>query len=138
MKTIKIFAKHMTTEKFAIICQDEQVRDIQKYLNETFGLNWLLVDNVKEIFEGIKFKDGLTYKGFHGREERYLNGIIKTSDDGVDLETCLGCDFEFERKIMVQDSSGNDFCPECWKALYPLIKKEYEDMKAKGEIEDDD
>lgn len=128
----------MTTEKFAIICEGNQIISVQEYLNDTFGESWLFVEEVKGIFEGIKFKDGLEYKGFHGKEERYVNGIIQTSTDDIDLETCLGCDFEFERKIMIEDSGGNEFCPACWKQLAPGMRREYEEAKAKGEIDDDE
>ena len=33
------------------------------------------------------------------------------------------------------DSSSNWFCEECWEVLEPVMQAEYEEMKAKGEIE---
>lgn len=72
---IKIFAKHNTTEKALIICSRDHVPDIIKSLNEKYGGNWLLVDKLLPQGEILKFDDGLKYQGFHGRDERYVNGI---------------------------------------------------------------
>jgi hypothetical protein len=71
---IKIFAKHQTTKKVLIVCKNEQVRGIQLFLNNKFGGSWLVVDKVNPR-ELLKFDDGLLYKGFHGKDERYVNGI---------------------------------------------------------------
>lgn len=49
-------------------------------LNETFGPEWVRVDEV-EVFTGkeiIKFNDGLIYKGFEADDEkRYSSSIVK-------------------------------------------------------------
>jgi hypothetical protein len=72
---MKIFAKHGTTEKALVVCPREQIGNIQLSLNEKFGGNWVLVDKLKPQSEILKFDDGLTYLGFHGRKERYSNAI---------------------------------------------------------------
>ena len=71
---VKIFAKHGTDEKVLVVCQQQEVRDIQARLAEKFGGNWLWVDKV-HAGEILHFKDELLYLGFHGRNERYCSGI---------------------------------------------------------------
>lgn len=72
---LKIFAKQQTTEKALVVCAKEQVGNIQHALNEKYGGSWVLVDKLQSQEEILKFDDGLQYLGFHGRKERYVNGI---------------------------------------------------------------
>lgn len=51
------------------------------------------------------------------------------------LQKCESCEKEFEIDTMTTDADDNYFCNECWEELAPLMQKEYEELKAKGEIE---
>lgn len=73
---IKIFAKHGTDEKTLVVCPREHVGSVQSMLNKKDGGNWLLVEDLQPN-EVLRFKDGLKYHGFHGKDERYCNGIEK-------------------------------------------------------------
>ena len=72
---VKIFAKHGTDEKAIVVCPQDQVRNIQLALTEKYGGNWLWVDKIQPNGEILKFNDGLKYLGYHGKDERYCNGI---------------------------------------------------------------
>ncbi|MDH8702347.1 hypothetical protein M2138_001709 [Dysgonomonadaceae bacterium PH5-43] len=73
---VKIFAKHGTSDKALVICAREEVLYAQKRLSEKFGGNWLLVDKIdRNNAEFLLFNDNFIYKGFHGKDERYCNGI---------------------------------------------------------------
>ena len=76
---IKIFAKKNTSEKVLVTCMREDVRKVQLYLSNELGGDWLFVDKLNSKDEILKFDDGLVYRGFHGRNERYVNGILKLS-----------------------------------------------------------
>jgi len=69
---IRIFAKQGTDEKVLFVCQRFQVNDVQKYLNEKYGGNWLYVEDLR-INEMFLCKDGLVYEGFDNRDGRYAN-----------------------------------------------------------------
>lgn len=43
--------------------------------------------------------------------------------------------FNARKLSMGMDSDSNWFCPECWEELAPVIRAEYEELKAKGEID---
>lgn len=73
---VKIFAKKGTAEKVLVLCKREKVGAILTFLNANYGENWIWVDSINPG-EILRFNDGLTYLGFHGREERYCNGIEK-------------------------------------------------------------
>ena len=51
------------------------------------------------------------------------------------LTICTGCEKRFELELMVADDDCNYFCQECYKEMSPVMKKEYEDLKQKGEID---
>lgn len=73
---IRIFAKKNTTEKVAMLCPRQSAGFVMKNLNKIYGGDWVMVDDLKPN-EFIKFDDGLEYKGFHGRDERYCGAIGK-------------------------------------------------------------
>src|SRR6478609_5963577 len=53
-----------------------------------------------------------------------------------DTETCESCGNKFmPTNDTGVDDGGNHFCADCWKELKPVLKKEYDEMKANGEIE---
>ena len=72
---IKIFAKHGTDEKVLIVCPREHAREVQLMLVERFGGNWVWIDKLDGKNEFLRFNDGLPYRGFHGKPERYAKGI---------------------------------------------------------------
>lgn len=51
------------------------------------------------------------------------------------LIKCESCEIETDVETMSQDDDSNWFCPDCWKALSPGMKSDFDDLKQKGEIE---
>lgn len=49
--------------------------------------------------------------------------------------SCTSCEKQFNMEIMHQDSGDNDFCEACWNELSAGMQADYEDLKAKGEID---
>lgn len=79
---LKIFANYGTSDKVAVYCHPGQIRDIMKKLNEKFGGNWILVDEVKISGEILKFNDNQVYRGFEPSESddfRYSKAIVDFS-----------------------------------------------------------
>lgn len=66
-----------------------------------------------------------------------LQPLFMTTDinDVICLEECLGCDKKTDMETMIMDDDSNWFCPECWKELAPGMKADYDELKAKGEID---
>lgn len=56
-------------------------------------------------------------------------------DQEINEYPCIGCDKSFNEIEMEEDSAGELYCKECWEVLSPIMKAEYEELKAKGEIE---
>ena len=74
---ILIFAKHGTDEKVLITCTREETRKTQLMLEKEHGGQWLWVDQLHSGEEYLKFNDGLEYRGFHVKKERYFHGAHK-------------------------------------------------------------
>lgn len=55
----------------------------------------------------------------------------------IELEECIGCSEKFNYEIMEQDNSNENYCPECAKEMFPVMKAEYEEMVRNGEIEEE-
>lgn len=72
MHRTMIFAQHGTTKKFAIAAPAQFTQSIMLQLEQHHGGRWVKVDGLAPG-EGILFDDGLTYLGFHGRDERYIS-----------------------------------------------------------------
>jgi hypothetical protein len=73
---LKIFAKHGTDEKALVCCERNEVLSVQIALENKFGGNWIWVDKLdRNNREILLFNDGLKYLGYHGKPERYSNGI---------------------------------------------------------------
>lgn len=72
---VKIFAKHGTDQKAAIVCSREMVGPMLKALSDKYSGNWVWVDKLLPVGEILRFTDGLVYKGFHGKDKRYCSGI---------------------------------------------------------------
>lgn len=61
--------------------------------------------------------------------------IIKEKEGELYI-TCESCTKQCtDIHSMGMDSDSNWFCPECWEELAPGMKAEYEELKAKGEID---
>jgi hypothetical protein len=52
-----------------------------------------------------------------------------------DIVECIGCSQKFDSEFMEEDDGGEKFCSECWKELSPVMIKEHNELKAKGEID---
>ena len=51
-----------------------------------------------------------------------------------DMDECIGCSYRFNYELMSSDGKEN-YCPECWAHFEPILEVEYQEMKAKGEID---
>lgn len=51
------------------------------------------------------------------------------------LVKCTSCDEETDLETAEEDDDYNYFCSECYKELAPVMKAEYDELVAKGEIE---
>jgi hypothetical protein len=76
---LKIFAKKGTDEKVLIMCGQKGVEAAQLMLAAKYGGDWILVDKIHAYSEILHFNDGLIYKGFHGKKERYCKGLEQVS-----------------------------------------------------------
>lgn len=75
---LKIFAKHGSSEKVLVCCEQNEINRVLHHLGDKYGGNWLWVDKINmQSGEILKFDDGLKYLGFHGKDERYCSGIEK-------------------------------------------------------------
>lgn len=52
------------------------------------------------------------------------------------LRECTSCEKKFDCDTMEQDSGENYFCQTCYEELAPIMQAEYDEMVAKGEIEE--
>lgn len=102
------------------------------------------IETVIEITPKLKsviyFKDSLLQQAGVKREQLGDHCVTRkynifTGGDECLME-CTGCDKEFDIEDMTDDDGGNWFCPECWEVLGPVMQAEYEDLVAKGEIEE--
>lgn len=55
-----------------------------------------------------------------------------------DIVECIGCSQKFDSEFMEEDSAGEKYCKECEEVLFPIMKKEYDQAVANGEIEPED
>lgn len=53
----------------------------------------------------------------------------------LDREKCIGCSKRFDYKKIEQDDAGENYCPKCWVRFEPIFQAEYNELKAKGEID---
>lgn len=51
-----------------------------------------------------------------------------------DMDECIGCSYRFDFEVMATDGVEN-YCPECWAHFKRILEAEYQEMKAKGEID---
>jgi len=64
-------------------------------------------------------------------------GMHIKKDEKQDYITCESCTKECtDIETMKSDNSGNWFCAECWAELSPVMRKEWQDLREKGEIDE--
>lgn len=107
-------------------------REILEFVHQ---VNWLFSESSIKVY----FKDSLLNVVGIERSELPANCVTRkynifTGGDKC-LEECTSCDKKFDIEDMESDSEGNRFCKECWKELEPVMKAEYEELKANGEID---
>ncbi|WP_336689399.1 MULTISPECIES: hypothetical protein [unclassified Chryseobacterium] len=105
------------------------LKEIEGTILQAYPKNW-----DAEIFQDFLVRDV--------KERLIIAGALIAAElDRLDaLESicylkCTSCEKEFDMDKMHEDSGGDYFCAECWKTLAPTMKAEYEELKAKGEIE---
>lgn len=63
--------------------------------------------------------------------------ITKNENLHIDLEECIGCSEKFDYEIMEKDNSDENYCPDCAKEMFPIMKAEYDEMVKNGEIDEE-
>lgn len=130
-----------------------------KYLDELMGLIFPALESFDEwraffnmvfaeqnsvatefqVFEIQKGLDYLRSKGYAlPWMDLSINDLLEygwIDELNIVEHICIGCDEPFNIDEMEEDSAGERYCTECWKLLSPVMKAEYEEMKAKGEID---
>lgn len=93
---------------------------------------WELTDEELKTIQKTK-KIFIALKTFN----KPIQPIFASTDihEVICLQGCESCEVETDIETMSQDGDSNRFCPECWKELAPVMKAEYEELKAKGEID---
>lgn len=109
---------------------------------ESHPLVWLsiLSEEVGEIAKEINDADFTEEK----LSDNYRKELIQVAAvalqaalnfDKRDMVECIGCGNKCYYEDMTQDDAGEDYCPECWPIFKPILRAEYDELKAKGEIE---
>ncbi|WP_051230322.1 ASCH domain-containing protein [Epilithonimonas caeni] len=65
-----------------------------------------------------------------------VKGKLSFWEPDIIIEECIGCSGNFDYETMQQDSAGENYCSDCAKEMFPLMKAEYDEMVRKGEIEE--
>jgi predicted transcriptional regulator len=60
-----------------------------------------------------------------------VKGKLSFWQPDIDIVECIGCSQKFDSEFMNEDSAGEKYCDECEKILFPLMKKEYEEIENK-------
>lgn len=64
-----------------------------------------------------------------------MNGL-QIDKENEDYQICTGCTKKCtDVDSMETDSGGNYFCPECWEELAPVMRRDYEELKQRGEVD---
>lgn len=66
-----------------------------------------------------------------------IQPMFATTDihEAICLQMCESCEVETDIETMNLDGDSNWFCKKCWKKLGPVMKAEYDELKANGEID---
>jgi predicted transcriptional regulator len=99
----------------------EQVGNALYYKNDKPTYNWVLANPV--LYE----KPILNVKG-----------KLSFWEPDIDINECIGCSGKFNLTEMLEDSAGELYCKECADLLFPIMRKEYEEMLERGEINPND
>ncbi|WP_339889815.1 ASCH domain-containing protein [uncultured Flavobacterium sp.] len=92
--------------------------DLELWKNQKPIYNWVLANPVLYDKPILNVKGKLSFWEWNGCEQ-----------------TCESCQKDFDMDTMQRDSDDNYFCKLCADELFPTMKKEYDEMVAKGEIE---
>lgn len=80
---IRCFAKHHSNKKIIILCNENEIEDITKNLDTTYGGEWLYVDDINFRKEYLFYEDEIEYLGYNQKKERYTDrrdaNILKKS-----------------------------------------------------------
>lgn len=61
--------------------------------------------------------------------------LTLNKEDAICLQKCESCGIDKDIENMHSDEGDCYFCQECYEVLEPVMKEEYEVLKAKGEID---
>lgn len=98
------------------------------------------VDGIKRnLSDAVRRRENLIFDCAKLQIENIHNEITKQLEEkklSDDLYTCESCGqkFEYNSDTCGADDEGNYFCSECYKELAPVMRKEYEELKKRGEI----
>lgn len=62
-------------------------------------------------------------------------GKLSLWEPDFEIVECIGCSGKFNHEEMSQDDADENYCPECWSHFKPILKAEYDELKANGEID---
>lgn len=62
-------------------------------------------------------------------------GKLSFWEPDFEIVECIGCSGKFNHEEMSQDDADENYCPECWAHFKPILKAEYDELKANGEID---
>lgn len=99
----------------------EQVGPYLTYKNDKPIYNWVLANAV-----------------LYDKPILNVKGKLSFWEPDIDINECIGCSGKFNLTEMLEDSAGELYCKECADVLFPIMRKEYEEMLERGEIEQED
>lgn len=105
---------------------DERIQDIEGVLQDTAAAVTIAFDKASSFMENI---DAVGELDIHLFER-----IDQVLYDVVDMK-CESCEKSYDMDLMSTDDAGNYFCPPCYKELAPVMKAEYDELVARGEID---
>lgn len=109
--------------------------DINDYRNDEGGNIELFKENVR-LFKEQK----LIYNWVLANPVLYekpipAKGKLSLWEPDFEIVECIGCSGKFNHEEMSQDDADENYCPECWSHFKPILKAEYDELKANGEID---
>lgn len=57
-----------------------------------------------------------------------VKGKLSFWEPDIDIVECIGCSQKFDSEFMAEDSVGEKYCKECEDILFPIMKKEYDEI----------
>ena len=84
----------------------------------------------KEVFQADSLQD--SYRDELIQVAAVAMQAVLNFDRQTIMDECIGCDQKFYQEDLVEDDAGENYCPDCWEVLAPVMKAEYEELKANG------